>query len=223
MKKKGNNIVIGICSPSGGGKTSLVEKLSELIEDSMTLHFDDFGDPFWNIKNFKEWIRQGADLNELSTAKLVTDLRALKTGKTILSPKNQEVVEPKKFILFDTLVGRAQNTTGQFIDFLVYIDVPLELALSRRIMRSLTEIQTDTLHTEKTRQKIDKLNAYLAAYSGQTGPRQIYLAIQKQVKPLSNLVLNGEKSIHSMAAEVLAAMNNKFELTTSIGTCNPDE
>ena len=124
MKKKGNNIVIGICSPSGGGKTSLVKKLSELIEDSMTLHFDDYGDPFWNIKNFEEWIRQGADLNKLSTAKLVTDLRALKTGKTILSPKNQEVVEPKKFILFDTLVGRAQNATGKFIDFLVYISLP---------------------------------------------------------------------------------------------------
>ncbi|MFC1976112.1 hypothetical protein ACFLXQ_06920 [Chloroflexota bacterium] len=211
MKHKSGNIVIGICSPSGGGKTSLVKKLSELIEDNVTISFDDYGDPFWDIMNFEKWIRQGADLNKITTTKLATDLEALRTGKSIISPNNQEVIEPRKFILFDTLVGRSQNATGKFIDFLVYIDVPLELALSRRIMRSLSEVPTDKLNIEKTRGRIEKLNEYLAAYSGQTGPRQIYLAIQNQVKTLSDVVLNGERPISSLATDVLAALNYEPE------------
>jgi len=211
MKHKSGNIVIGICSPSGGGKTTLVKKLSELIEDNVIISFDDYGDPFWDIADFEKWIRQGADLNKIITAKLATDLKALKAGKSIISPTNQEVIESRKFILFDSLVGRSQYATGKFIDFLVYIDVPLELALSRRIMRSLTEVPTDKLSIEKTRKKIENLNEYLTAYSGQTGPRQIYLAIQNQVKPLSDVVLNGEKSISSLATDVLAALKNELE------------
>ena len=211
MKYKSGNMVIGICSPSGGGKTSLVKKLSELIEDNVIISFDDYGDPFWDIMDFEKWIRQGADLNKITNTKLVTDLEALRTGKSIISPKNQEVIEPRKFILFDTLVGRSHYATGKFIDFLVYIDVPLELALSRRIMRSLTEVPADKLTIEKAREKIENLNEYLTAYSSQTGPRQIYLAIQNQVKPLSDVVLNGEKSISSLAADVLAALNYESE------------
>ena len=41
----------------------------------------------------------------------MTDLEALKTGKSIISPQNQDVIEPKKFIVFATLVGRGQNET----------------------------------------------------------------------------------------------------------------
>ena len=115
------------------------------------------------------------------------------------------MVESKKYVLFDTLVGRAQHETGQFIDVLVYLDVPLELALSRRMLRSLVEIQTTILNGEKTQENIESLREYLEAYSGQTGPRQIYLAIQNQVKPLADIVLDGEKSTDSLAADVLAA------------------
>ncbi len=211
MKHESGNIVIGICSPSGGGKTSLVKRLSELIEDNVTISFDDYGDPFWDIINFERWIRQGADLNKITTPKLATDLEALRTGKSIISPKNKEIIEPKRFILFDTLVGRSQNATGKFIDFLVYINVPLELALSRRIMRSLTEVPIDNLNIEKTREKIENLKEYLEAYSSQTGPRQIYLAIQNQVKTLCDVVLNGEKPISSLATDVLAALNYEPE------------
>ncbi len=211
MKHESGNIVIGICSPSGGGKTALVKRLSELIEDNVTISFDDYGDPFWDIINFEKWIRQGADLNKITTPKLATDLEALRTGKSIISPKNQDVIEPKRFILFDTLVGRSQNATGKFIDFLVYINVPLELALSRRIMRSLTEVPIDNLNIEKTREKIENLKEYLEAYSSQTGPRQIYLAIQNQVKTLCDVVLNGEKPISSLATDVLAALNYEPE------------
>ena len=211
MKHKSGNIVIGICSPSGGGKTALVKKLSELIEDNVIISFDDYGDPFWDIVDFEQWIRQGADLNKITAAKLAADLEALRGGKNIISPQNQEVIEPRKFILFDTLVGRSHYATGKFIDFLVYIDIPLELALSRRMMRSLTEVPADKLTIEKARERIENLNEYLTAYSSQTGPRQIYLAIQNQVKPLSDVVLNGEKSISSLAADVLAALNYESE------------
>jgi len=191
------NTVIAICSPSGGGKTSLIHMLSDLIEDSVTIHFDDYGDPFWNISDFDEWIKQGADLNKVNTRRLAEDLESLKNGKSIISPKNQKVVEPEKYILFDSLVGRAQSESGALIDFLVYIDVPLELALSRRILRMLDETQDDN-------QKVNILHEYIKAYSGLAGPRQIYKAIENQVKPLSDLILDGETTIKTSAENLMA-------------------
>ena len=206
MEQKNKNIVIGICSPSGGGKTTLVKILSELIEGSVSIHFDDYGDPFWNIGNFEEWINNGADLNEIESTQLAGDLESLKFGKEIISPKSKETHNPQKFIIFDTLVGRSHQETGKFIDYLIYIDVSLELALSRRLLRSLEEIRGDDLDFEKTREKIKQLNEYLEAYSSQTGPRQIYLAIRDQVKPLADLVLNGEQQAEILADNILKAL-----------------
>lgn len=207
MKPKTTPIVIGICSPSGGGKTALVHKLAELLDDSVIIHFDDYGDPFWAIPDFEKWIQQGADLNQVNTPKLASDLDRLRNGKKIISPKDQKFIEPKKFILFDTLVGRSQNATGKFIDYLVYIDTPFEVALARRIMRVLADEQTKDLDIHAARKIMENLNEYLQAYSSQTGPRQIYRAIQDQVINLSDLVLDGEKPIKSLATEVLSALN----------------
>ncbi|MBW2591189.1 MAG: hypothetical protein JRD71_10825 [Deltaproteobacteria bacterium] len=207
MKPNSDSFVIGICSPSGGGKTALVKKLTELMENSVTISFDDYGDPFWDIPDFDKWITQGADLNLISTPKLSTDLEALRKGQRIHSPSNQVIIEPKKIILFDTLVGRSHNATGRFIDYLVYIDTPLELTLARRIMRMLTVIPTDNINLIPSREQIENLSEYLAAYSSQSGPRQIYHAIQRQAKNLSDLVLDGEKPINSLAADVIEAVN----------------
>ncbi len=207
MEQKFTPIVIGICSPSGGGKTALVHKLAELLEDSVVIHFDDYGDPFWDIPDLEKWIQQGADLNQITTPQLASDLDNLRNKKRIISPIHQQIIEPRKFILFDTLVGRAQRTTGKYIDYLVYINTPFEVALSRRIMRGLTDIQTENLDINAAREFMDNLYEYLQAYSSQTGPRQIYQAIQNQVMNYSDLVLNGEKSIHSLATEVISALN----------------
>ena len=208
MKWSSTTTVIGICSPSGGGKTALVAELSARIKDSAAICFDDYGDPFWDIPDLEKWIEYGADLNKITTPQLAADLEALRNGKTILSPRTREMIEPKAIILFDTLVGRAHHATGKFIDLLVYIDTPLALALSRRMMRSLSEITGGNLNAADTRAKIDNLCEYLEAYASQTGPRQIYQAIQNQVKKDSDLVLNGEKTICSLAAEVLSALND---------------
>ena len=207
MKPIANSFVIGICSPSGGGKTALTQKLAELLDDCVTISFDDYGDPFWDIPNFEYWLTHGANLNLISTPKLVQDLQALRNGQQILSTSNQEIIEPKKIILFDTLVGRSQHATGNLIDYLVYINTPLELALARRIMRMLSEIPTDNMNMVPTREKIEGLSEFLAAYSSQSGPRQIYQAIHNQVMNFSDLILDGEKSINSLAADVLAAVD----------------
>jgi len=73
-------------------------------------------------------------------------------------------------------------------------------------LRSLEEIRGDDLDFEKTREKIKQLNEYLEAYSSQTGPRQIYLAIRDQVKPLADLVLNGEQQAEILADNILKAL-----------------
>ena len=188
-----NNYVIGICSPSGGGKTTLVKKLADQIEESVIICFDDYGDPFWDIANFDDWIKDGAHLNEINTPQLAVDLKNLKNGKSIVSPKDHNVIEPKNIILFDTLVGRSHVDTGSIIDYLVYIDVPLELALARRLTRNLSELKVGNLDLETTQDKLENINEYLEAYSSRSGPRQIYSAIQDQVKPFSDLVLDGEQ------------------------------
>jgi len=44
-----------------------------LEEAKMAISFHDYGDPFWDIMNFEKWIKQEADLNNITTITLATD------------------------------------------------------------------------------------------------------------------------------------------------------
>jgi uridine kinase len=75
----------------------------------------------------------GADLNEFPLSELVEEL----DRRTRIQPGEQR----PPLVLFETPFGRRHRATGA--DLLVWVDTPLELALSRTILKFLVAAQGD--------------------------------------------------------------------------------
>ena len=90
-----------------------------------------------NATRDADWLARGADYDELPLGSLAADLARLKQGAP---PVGSERTRP--LILFDTLVGRAHAATAPLIDRLVWIDIPLDIALARKI--GAMELHIDT-------------------------------------------------------------------------------
>lgn len=162
--------VIGISSVSGGGKTATARKLATLLLNAVTLCFDDYDDTNIHPENRQEWFQQGGDYNAWKTPTLTKDLKTLKSGKAITSVLDGSHISPAQFIIFDAPLGRTHCETGRFIDFMVFIDTPLDVAMARRLLR-------DDCSMESLK---ESLLSYLS------GGRTIYLHFQQQVKEKSD-------------------------------------
>jgi uridine kinase len=58
----------------------------------------------------------------------------------VTSPVNGVTVAPAKYIIFEGPLGRVHQKTGQSIDYLVFIDTPLEVGLARMVLRDIANI-----------------------------------------------------------------------------------
>jgi len=120
-----SSFVIGISSVSGGGKTAVAKKLTELLQDAVMLCFDDYDDTTIHPEDLHTWLAAGADYNVWKTPGLTRDLQSLTTGNQITSPADGSTIQGAKYVVFDAPLGRAHADTGRFIDLMVFIDTPL--------------------------------------------------------------------------------------------------
>ena len=125
-----NAIVIGISAVSGGGKTRVASDLARSVVNASAVYFDDFDDTTEHPPDLRKWLADGGDYNAWQAPVLAEHLGKLKTGKTV-GPDGS----PLRHIVFDAPLGRAHAATGNFIDHMVFLDTPLDIALARRLLR----------------------------------------------------------------------------------------
>ena len=113
-----SSFVIGISSVSGGGKTAVAKKLTELLQDAVMLCFDDYDDTTIHSEDLHAWLAAGADYNVWKTPALTRDLQSLTTGNQITSPADGSTIQGAKYVVFDAPLGRAHADTGRFIDLM---------------------------------------------------------------------------------------------------------
>ena len=193
--KNKSGFVIGISSVSGGGKTAVARKLTQLLQDAVMLCFDDYDDTTVHPEDLRAWFTAGADYNVWKTPRLTNDLLSLTTGNCITSPVDGSNIPTAKYIVFDAPLGRAHADTGRFIDFMVFIDTPLDIAMARRIMRDFTT------HTKKgTEYSVECINAHLSTYLN--GGRLLFLELGNQIKGNCDIVLDGHLTVDELAATI---------------------
>lgn len=146
-------------------------------------------------ENLQTWLMEGADYNVWKTPVLMNDLQLLKAGYPITSPVDGSKIPPAKFILFDAPLGRTHFETGRFIDFMVFIDTPLDVAMARRLLR---DILGDA--EQGAEDTITRLKANLSRYLD--GTRLLYLEFQNQMKRTCNLVLDGRLTVDELATAI---------------------
>ncbi len=114
--KKSEVIIIGIAGPSGSGKSTQVRRVATSLGNSETLFYDSY---------------------KLNYDSLTEDLGELRKGNPIISPEKNQKILPKKYIIVEEPTGRQRSGMKDKIDFLVYINIPLEVSFARVLLRSI--------------------------------------------------------------------------------------
>jgi len=198
-------LVIAVSSISGGGKSTVVRELVKQLDDSVAIHFDDYETPETYPKNPAAIVADGADFNEVKSPLLAQHLQALKNGEPITSPKSSEVIAPAKYIVFEGPLGRAQQETGQYIDYLVFIDTPLEVGLARRLSRSMPNSDIEKMEIDELKKRLK--NVQWLADNYLLWERGAYLAQLEQVRPDSDIILDWQQTPGNMAKAIINALN----------------
>jgi uridine kinase len=135
MTEPGTSVyVIALSGHSGAGKSTAIQHLASRLGSAVVLGIDDY-EATSTYPEAIQWLAEGADPNAFQTPQLVEDVRALRSGAAITPPDAHEPVQPASFLIVEEPFGRGREQMRGMIDFVAYIDVPLEIALARKILR----------------------------------------------------------------------------------------
>ncbi|MDV2581803.1 hypothetical protein [Alkalibacillus haloalkaliphilus] len=179
MKKR--PIVISIAAVSGGGKTTVTNQLLVSLSDSIALYFDDYdfeGAP----ANLINWVNEGANYDIWDLAPLVHDIQSIMEREQV------------KYIILDYPFAYLNEQMRDYIDFTIFIDTPLDVALARRIIRDYDE--------QTVSEVVSDLNFYLK-YG-----REAYLTME-YVKKNSDLIADGTGSSENIVDVILEKLESK--------------
>lgn len=197
-----STFVIAIAGTSGAGKSTLIERLVERLGNANALSLDDYQDSSV-YPPVGEWLAAGADPNQFQTPQFLADAFALKQGKSIIHPVTREVVKPARYLLLEEHFGRARNPMRELIDFLIYIEIPLEIAHARKILRKNEFLPWED-HPDLF---IRNLREHLFWYIN--FGRDFYLAVKSSADKDCDLILDGRLSTDQMADKIIEAIHQE--------------
>lgn len=190
MKKP---FVISVSGLSGSGKTTAANALEARLDNCAKLSFDDYGESVYLDRDLSSRAEE-SNYDEWHTEPISSDVERL-------------ISEPLDYIIMDYPFGYGNRLVGRYIDLAVYIDVPLDVALARRIIRDYTsrEESADVADVEDVSLAgLDKeLRLYLAC------SRSTYARMPETRIPLSDLVVDGTKTPEEIADEIISYMNTR--------------
>ena len=167
--------IISIASISGGGKTTIMNALKNAFPKSVSLHFDSYN--FDENINYSQWIENGGNYNDWDLTLLKDDIERL--------IENSDV----NYILLDYPFAYKNDLIKPYIDFAVYIDTPLDVALERRIARDMKNALDE------------EIRAYTDRYTKYEQP--IYQFMLDTIPLNSDMIVDGTKSVDKIVEKIL--------------------
>jgi len=197
--------VVAIAAPIGGGKSTLAQALAVALGEAGALAFDDYETATqMSPPQLQDWLANGAVFGDLQAPGLDVAFAALRRGETVLSPDGMPL-RIARHLIFEMPLGRSWAATADLIDTLIWVDVPLDLALARRIR----EIVADLQRQEATRMRhgLGWLHDYLEQYA--TTVHQILDEQHRAIRPQADLCIDGSKPVQALVEEVVRFLNER--------------
>lgn len=126
--------IIGISGVASAEKTTLCKALGNML-NSIVVLWDDYEKISKEPLDYKEWFDSSQDYDVWQYDSLVKVLKTLKEGKSIISPLTGKELNSTKYIIFEAPLARKHLSTGNLIDFLIYLEIEPDIALARRLLR----------------------------------------------------------------------------------------
>jgi uridine kinase len=166
--------VIAISGASGSGKTTVIKQLANEFNCPFLL-FDDHTNKDTYPPNMKGWLEDGANVSLIKTPDFVTTLAALISNSSC------------RYIFIEEPFGKERDSMSALIDYVVLLDQPLELCLTRIIKRHVDKPHLNSLSNISN--FLDKYEEYL---------RDIYISAVEQVKSNSDLIVDEVLSVNKL-------------------------
>ena len=168
--------IISVAAVMAGGKTTIVNEIQKKLPNTAALHFDDYSFE-GEVVDFYKWTLDDADYN-------VWDLSPLE--KDIISIKNDSSYE---YLLLDYPFAYRHDKIKDYIDYAVFINTPLDIAIARRVLRDFKDATAEEIRND--------MEIYLK-YA-----RIAYVQMLKDILPSSDYVIDGTEKIEYIVDEII--------------------
>jgi uridine kinase len=194
--------VIAVSGISGAGKSSVIARALDLLDDAVSLRFDDYAAVSTYPADLPAWAARGADVNEFRTPQFADDLRALRSGRSIAPPYASAEIAPAAFILVEEPFGKMRAEMLELIDLAAHIDVPPDVLLARRLLRRLREERHE--YGDRITEQLERdLEDHLARGRG------LDALGSQAIRNSVDLVLDGSKTVNEIAATLVSEIQRR--------------
>jgi hypothetical protein len=115
---------------------------------------------------------------------------------------------PKQFLFFETHFGRAHKDTGRYIDLMLWLDTPPDVALARNLL-ALLEPMAPGGSIQPTAERIGATRRYLSSYLSDV--RRLAAFQRDRLLPEADRVLDGNLSAADSALSAHSIIMEKYE------------
>ncbi len=180
--------VVAISGHPGSGKTTLTRRLAAHF-GVPALYYDDYetitSRPPAEVR---EWIARGSDYDEI-------DLTAL------LAAIEDAAASRPPFVLLDTLLGRAHAASGAAISLSLWLDVPADIALARKLRQAGARVGDDPARAREFAGWVASYTEHYEAFIAGT-----YALQAERVRPRADVRLGQWRDSDRLLAEAAAAI-----------------
>lgn len=191
--------MMAVSGNTGAGKSTLVKEVAERLGNSTTVFFDAYQATTCYPPDMIERLSrgEGIDLAEVKSPDFDRDIAALKSGEKAVDPWGRELL-PADYIVVEEPFGRCRGGVANIFDFVVHIQIPMDVSLARRILRDMQ----GKIFPEGT---LANVSHYLSAYLA--GLRNGYEQVVNATAARADLIVDGLKRPEDLAHEVLDRIN----------------
>lgn len=199
--------IVAISGAPGSGKSTLARGLADALGDATVVAMDHYEQATKQpIEAIARWMENGADYDALPIPLLADHLDALRQGRAVTDPATHEAIRPAAWILFETQFGRAHHATGRYIDLLIWLDTPHDIALARTLLKSTRIARRDG---QADAAQLAWTEGYLANYLAVV--RQLVLMQKTRVGAGADIVLGGTQDPGALVAQARDAILQRLQ------------
>ena len=192
--------IIAIAGPPGCGKSTLARAVAMHLDASI-IDYDHYQTVTHHpVESIIEWLDNSRDYNVLTIPGLSDDLSHLKNGLSVTPPGQPFSVKPRDVILFETPFGYCHTESAQHIDLMLWIDIPLDVALARNI-HAFTEHFTHANNASTMPDHIHWLQEYLDNYTNSV--HDLLTKQIKKVRPHADFWIDGQNNVVTVCQQAL--------------------